>query len=782
MSTGATTSRTLLPPTYVQVCSVFAMGVAGAVLVGWFARIEWLRGLAPGWPTMKVNTAIGVALLGAATWAHARPPLLVRALALGAFAIGMLSGLEWLTGAELGIDELLLRDEASRLAGARPGLMSLASAVGITLVATAILAHSFDARVTAQIAAGSVVLLTMLPMLSYSYEGDALRNLSAFDSMAAHTAISLGALAVAWLLHDGEVGTGRMLGGEAATPRLMRWLGVPLLCGSWLIGLLAIQAQKSGAPAQLTTSVQTVANVVLALTVISFAARALARAEASLARGQGRWALVVDTSPDAILLTDPDDRIEDANPAASRLLGIDGEALVGSKLGDLLPPATAERHERAREASATAWEGFVQHGDTSIPIEVRRGIAPGDPPAHVTILRDVSRRGHLEEQLRRTQKLEAVSQLAGGVAHDFNNLLSVVISYVDLLRQQVPNDPMIRDDLEAIHGAATRGASLSRQLLAFSRQQVLRPTALSISQVVRQLSKVLERTLGEDVSVGISMPDDEWKVWMDAGHFDQILLNLATNARHAMPHGGRLTLEVRNVVLDHEYAASHPEVVPGEHVLISVTDSGEGIPAEVVERIFEPFFTTRLDQGGTGLGLSMCYGIVRQLGGHLLVYSELGKGTCFKIYLPRFVGDDPPPPAVRPRSEAGVQIADVVLLVEDEPGLRTATARLLRRVVGEVEAVGSGDEAEAALRSRGRVDVLISDVVLPGCTGPDVVARLRALQPDLPVVFVSGYSNHAVLRDGSIEADTPFVQKPFTLLELVDGITEALEQAETRNV
>jgi signal transduction histidine kinase/CheY-like chemotaxis protein len=382
----------------------------------------------------------------------------------------------------------------------------------------------------------------------------------------------------------------------------------------------------------------------------------------------------------------------------------------------------------------------------------------------------------LESQLRQAQKMEAVGRLAGGIAHDFNNLLMVIRGQAERTLQDVAADSAVRRSLETINDAADRAAAVTRQLLAFSRQQVLSPQVLNLNQTVGDLQQIIMRLIGEDVTVSFRLQPDLAAVRADPSQIEQVLLNLAINARDAMPNGGALTIATSNATLDEAYVRQHVPAAPGEYVRITISDTGVGMDRDTLARIFEPFFTTKPLGKGTGLGLSTAYGIVKQSGGYIWAYSELNLGTTFKIYLPAVaaVKDEPAAPRakVTPKRVAGTE---TILLAEDEEGVRELLEEVLGRNGYTVLTASSGAEAvQISEFYEGEVHLLVTDVVMPGMSGPDVASRLRARRPGIRVVFLSGYTDDALAAKGGLAAGEHFLQKPFSASELVQLIRQAL--------
>ncbi|MDF3071280.1 MAG: multi-sensor hybrid histidine kinase [Polyangiaceae bacterium] len=390
------------------------------------------------------------------------------------------------------------------------------------------------------------------------------------------------------------------------------------------------------------------------------------------------------------------------------------------------------------------------------------------------LLSDITQRKELEQSLRQAQKMEALGQLTGGIAHDFNNILATILANSQFLIDALGDkDPRLADANE-IKLASERAANLTRQLLAFSRKQVLEFRISDLNEVVAGVERMLRRLIGEDIEMSVLLADDLGRAKVDAGQIEQVLMNLAVNARDAMPRGGKLTVETSNAELDAEYQSRHANGDPGRYVVLSVSDSGTGMDAETQRRIFEPFFTTKEQGKGTGLGLATCHGIVTQSGGHIGVYSELGQGSVFKVYLPRV---DPDGVAdqlwTKPKAEPGGQ--ETVLLVEDDPPLRAAVQRMLASQGYRVLAARHGQEAtQLALKHGDEIALLITDVVMPNLSGPEVAKSVKAHVPNLKVLFMSGYTDHAVLRSGELNAAVNFLQKPFSSHALTRKVREAI--------
>ncbi len=400
----------------------------------------------------------------------------------------------------------------------------------------------------------------------------------------------------------------------------------------------------------------------------------------------------------------------------------------------------------------------------------------GAPCGFRGIFRDITDRRRLEEQLRQAAKMEAIGQLAGGIAHDFNNILTAIIGYSENLSQSIPEDAPYRDKALRINRAAIRAANLTRHLLAFSRKQVLDLKSLDLNGLILNFEKMLKPLIGEHIEIVMELSPSAGTVMCDAGQVEQILLNLAVNARDAMPTGGKLVIETANVYLDEEYARTHSEVKAGAYVMFAVSDTGSGMDCATISRIFDPFFTTKTREKGTGLGLSTTYGIVKQHQGHISVYSELTRGTTFKIYLP--LAPDKGPMEIRdPPVISQIRGSETILVVEDEDLVRELTSEALQALGYTV--LEAGDPAQAKKIGemyKGGLHLLLTDVVLPQMDGKRLFGELSPLFPDMRVLYVSGYTQNAIVHHGVLDVGVQFLQKPFTMDALAKKVREVLDE------
>jgi signal transduction histidine kinase len=393
----------------------------------------------------------------------------------------------------------------------------------------------------------------------------------------------------------------------------------------------------------------------------------------------------------------------------------------------------------------------------------------------LTVFQDVTEQRRAAAEASQWQRLAAIGRLTGGVAHDFNNLLSAILSYNEFVRNTIPPDSPARRDVDEIHLAATRAAALTQQLLAFGRKQLLQPRVILLNDLIRNLEGMLRRLIGEDIEIVTQLDPELGRVNADPVQMEQVLVNLAVNARDAMPHGGRLVIETANVVLDESYAREHAAVEPGRYVRLTVSDNGVGMDKETLSHIFEPFFSTKAGGQGTGLGLATVYGIVKQTGGHVWAYSEAGVGATFKVYLP-LVDAPMSVSATGNTGEHGVPGNETLLLVEDEAPVRQVFTRSLESRGYRVFAAANAMEAlELYAQHRDEIDLVVSDLVMPGMSGRDLVDRLHAIDPRLRVLYVSGYTDDGVVLHGVLESKLPYLQKPFTPLALANKVREVLD-------
>ena len=477
------------------------------------------------------------------------------------------------------------------------------------------------------------------------------------------------------------------------------------------------------------------------------------------------------------------------NPAAARMLGWEPEELIGKAQHPIIHHTKADGTTCSEEGCpiyAALTDGavrpaaddlFWRKDGSSFPVEyVSTPTREGDKVVGaVVVFKDITERRQLEAQLRQAQKMEAVGRLAGGIAHDFNNLLTIITGYSQLLLDRHTSGEELQEQIGEIKKAGNRAAALTRQLLAFSRKQVLTPRVVDLNIIIANVEKLLCRLIGEDIELKIAQAPELGRVRADPDQIEQVLLNLAINARDAMPHGGKLTIETANATLDASYPRVNRPVEPGQYVLLAVSDTGSGMSEEIKAHVFEPFFTTKEKGKGTGLGLAMVYGIVKQSGGYIWVYSELNRGTTFKIYLPFVEGaaenfETPKLPVGVPKG------SETVLLVEDEDAVRSLVRGILESSgYAVIEASRPEEALILSQRHEGSIHLLVTDVVMPEMSGSELAKRLEFVFPDMKVLYVSGYTDEAIVHHGVLEPGTAFLQKPFTPDSLAWKVRQVLD-------
>ncbi len=515
------------------------------------------------------------------------------------------------------------------------------------------------------------------------------------------------------------------------------------------------------------------------------------RAEEALRKSEAKFQDLFDEAPVGYQEIDSEGRIIRINRTELDMLGYTAEEMFGRYVWDFITDEGSRQKVRGKLAgtiaSGIAFERPFQRKDgTTFPAVMQDRVlrnSEGKITGIRATVQDVTERRRteeekalLQEQLRQSQKMEAIGKLAGGVAHDFNNLLTVIHGYSELMLNSLDQESRLRQDVQEIINASERASSLTRQLLAFSRKQVLQPKVLDLNAHVSNMDKMLRRMIGEDVELVTLLTKDLGRIKADPGQIEQAILNLAVNAKDAMLSGGKLTIETANVKLDENYARSRIGVTPGDYVMLSMSDTGVGMAPETKERIFEPFFTTKEKGKGTGLGLSTVYGIVQQSGGNIWVYSEPGLGTTFKIYLPRIEeGTESLRPAAI--STKCLQGSETILLVEDEEMVRKLACTVLEKNGYTVLEASNGDEALDVVQGRNGnpIHLVVTDVVMPGMSGRQLADRLVSLRPEIKILYMSGYTDDAIVHHGVLDPGIAYIQKPFTPDALASKVRDILD-------
>ena len=558
------------------------------------------------------------------------------------------------------------------------------------------------------------------------------------------------------------------------------WLGVPLKTPTATIGVLVVQHyQNDNAYDQRDLEFLESVGGHIALAIER------RRAEEELRRNESILRLLFEQNPLPIWLYDVDTlRFLRVNQAAVNLYAYTQGEFERMTIPEIHPKPQREavydyvkRNHRATEEHVF-WLHETKDGRTFEVEIISHELSYAGKRVRLVVAQDISERRHLESQLRQAQKMEAVGRLAGGVAHDFNNLLMVIKGHTELLLNVLDSSDHLARKIEQIDRSADRATALTRQLLAFSRRQVLQPQVINVNSIVEEMGKLLPRLIGEDIELLIRADEKLGSIRADASQMEQVIMNLAVNARDAMPNGGKLVIETANAEIDHGFTSSHPLMKPGSYVQLVVSDNGTGMDAETQAHIFEPFFTTKEKGKGTGLGLATVYGIVKQSGGFIWVYSEVGKGSSFKIYLPRVEQQEEHTGAPRPTAELPMG-SETVLLVEDEQDVREIAREFLESGGYRVIEAKDGSEAiDLAGQNRGKIQLLVTDMVMPGMTGQELAVRMQMEHPGLYVIFMSGYSEHAATEMANADPSVRLLTKPFSRTALLRAAREAIQGEE----
>ncbi|RLC27079.1 MAG: hypothetical protein DRH21_00225 [Deltaproteobacteria bacterium] len=501
----------------------------------------------------------------------------------------------------------------------------------------------------------------------------------------------------------------------------------------------------------------------------------------ALQESEERLKTTLDSIQTGIVVIDAETHIiVDANPAAIRMIGAPKEQIIGQVCHKYICPAEKGKcliTDLGQKVDNSEHILLMANGKKVPILKTATTIFLGGKQCLLDSFVDITEKKKLEAQLAQSQKMEAVGTLAGGIAHDFNNLLTVIIGNADFALMDVIKDKSLRNGIEEIKKAGKRAASLTSQLLAFSRKQVIKPEVIDLNKGINETKNMLKRTIGEHIEFLTVLKPELWKVYADSGQINQIIMNLVVNARDAIPQGGKLTIETANAVLDKNYFREHGiKETPGHYVMLAVSDTGSGMDKETQKHIFEPFFTTKEVGKGTGLGLSTVYGIVKQNNGFFWVYSEPGKGTTFKVYLPKVKGDAEP--EEKEQTPVGdLSGSEIVLIVEDDDGLRKFAQEVLQSYGYRVIVAENGENALRVSKDHADpIHLLLTDVVMPKMGGKELAERLQPLYPQIKVIYMSGYTDNAIVRHGILELDLNFLEKPFTPKGLALKVREALDE------
>jgi two-component system, cell cycle sensor histidine kinase and response regulator CckA len=786
-------------------CSAYALIALGlSVFLGWIAQIGVLVTVLPGRIPMKPNTALGFICAGVALLLLKRPVSTPWSRAAGMFAslqvigVGSLTLIEYLFHHTLGIDQLFFRDYVQN---PYPGRMAHITALNFALTGWSLFllsASEKQARWPQLLSLLSGFSAT-LGMIGYLYGVPALYGSIHYTSMALHTGLGFILLSAA-ILHSRpslgvmQVVTANNAGGWLARRVLPAAVIVPICLGAvYAHNSLPDAARRLAFPCFII--VQVVFFVALVWT-LSFLLNRIdtqkAMAEIALERAEQlheqKYRKMFEEAVIGIFQSTREGKLLSVNPAMASMLGYGSPQEMTTSITDIANQLYADAHRRDEFVALMEEHGAVRNFEcqlyrrdtTSIWVSADV-VAVHEHDATVRyqgVITDITQRKLLEEQLAQSQKMEAVGRLAGGVAHDFNNAIGVIIGYTALLGERLAADQKAVHYSEQIKKAGHQAASLTRQLLAFSRKQVVQPAVLELNAVVTDTEKMLRRLIGEDINLTVNLGFDLGHIQADRGQIEQVLMNLAVNARDAMPQGGKLVIETLNSRLDATAVTQHSTAKPGDYVVLSVSDTGCGMDKEIQSHLFEPFFTTKPLGKGTGLGLSTVYGIVTQNNGYIWVYSEPGKGARFKIFFPRT--DQPTTPQMT-ATDTITEGSETILLVEDDDAMRELTCHSLESSGYKVLGAANGEQAiQAAGSEYGPIHLLLTDVVMPGISGRQLATSLVAYRHETKVLYMSGYTADLVADHGVLETSICVLEKPFTkenLLRSVRGLLDGTGRA-----
>jgi two-component system cell cycle sensor histidine kinase/response regulator CckA len=786
--------------TEVRCAGYLLVSLGAVVLVGWLTRISPLLTVLPGRIAMKPNTALGFLCAGVSILMlmrrnyGRRQRLVGLAFAAIVFALGLLTIIEYGLHVDLRIDQLLFKDPWQWL---YPGRMAPISAINFCLVGLSLFLLSLSPKQARwpQILSLLTGLSALLAIVGYLYGVPLLYGSVRYTSMALHTGVGFLLLSVS-ILHC-RPSSGLM--SAVNNPYVGGWLARRLIPFATLVpiglGAVCIYSRQSLADIRLALAFLILSQAVLFVALIwTLAARlnrfeidkdsiatALHKSEEQL---EQNYRSLFQEALIGLFQTTPDNKFINVNPAMASIFGYESPQQMISAITDISKQVYVDPDRREQMKRLLEQDGVVQHFECQlfrkdgskiwISTSARAVTQGGKIVRYDGTFEDITERKLLEDQLRQAQKMEAVGQLAGGVAHDFNNAIGVIVGYSALLKDGLSSNETLNRYADEIDKAGHRAASLTRQLLAFSRKQVIQPTVVDLNALVAETEKMLRRLIGEDIELVLVRTPGLGRTRLDVGQVDQILMNLAVNARDAMTSGGKLVIELSNAELDETNLARRSYAKPGSYVMLSVSDTGCGMDKETQNHIFEPFFTTKGPGQGTGLGLSTVYGIVKQSEGYIWVYSEPGKGTTFKIYFPRI--EAAAEPIKRVDASEIPRGSETILVVEDDEAMRALTRTCLESGGYSVLDVSNGEAAiRAVTENGGAIHLMVTDVIMPGISGRQLAESVLLVRPKMKVLYISGYTADLIARQGILEKQVALLEKPFTKGALLRKVREILD-------
>ena len=790
----------LRSPAFARVSGFLLVGLGFSVLLGWMAGIQSLLTVFPGYIAMKSNTAIcfmcaGIALLSLTHPATRRSRAAGLIAASIVLATGLLTVMEYLLHLHLALDQLLFRDP---LPYPFPGRMAHITALNFCLSGAGLLLLliSENQAKWTQLLSLLTGFSATLAIIGYLYGVPLLYGSTEYTSMALHTGVGFLVLSAAMLHCRPTLGPMAVVISPYAGGWLARRLLPAAVIVPTLLGAVYLRGPASHTNGRLALALLMVAQILLFVLLVWALAYLLNHMQKEKEEAQKalrhseelheeRYRTMFEGAIVGMFQSTPDGRFLRVNAAMAQMFGYSSPEDMIAGITAISTQVFVDAERSAEFVSLMREQGAVQNfelqahrknGTTMwISANVRAVRENGEIVRYEGTNSDITERKGLEEQLAQAQKMEAVGRLAGGVAHDFNNAIGVIVGYGALLKDRVESDAKAGNYIDQIVKAGQRAASLTRQLLAFSRKQVIQPAVLDLNAVVSDTDKMLSRLIGEDIKMTVNLAHDLGAIKADRGQIEQVLMNLVVNARDAMPQGGKLIIETQNAELDQSAVGPHPYAKPGDYVVLSVSDTGCGMNKETQAHIFEPFFTTKALGKGTGLGLSTVYGVVKQNEGYVWVYSELGQGARFKVYFPRIAATVQPTTA-SPDTMTSPGGVETILLVEDDDTMRELTRRCLVSAGYAVISTPNGEAAiQAASEHRGPVHLLLTDVVMPVISGRQLAESLAAYRPETRVLYMSGYTADLIADHGVLASIIVLLEKPFTKEDLLRCVRRVLD-------
>ncbi len=776
------------------------------VLLGWQFNILTLQHILSGLPKMTPNTAVGFILSGLSLSLYSWDAQLIKnknhqrrlaqILAILVMLLALQTVGEYLFNWDIGIDQLLYADAVNAAQTSIPGRPSPHTAAAFSFIGFALILIYKDSphrHWLAQYCTLTALFIALLALVGYIFRISYFFRISSDIGMALHTATTFLILGIGILLLNPDRGFMTIIVANNAGGKIARRLLLIAVLVPVIVGIVSIFGERAGLfSVNFVPILLTVLNIYIYSGAVWWIARSLNQTEAqrqqieeTLRLNEERTRLIIESALDAVVTINSNSIIIGWNSQAEMIFGWSRQEALGKSLDIILPHQYREAHHQGMRYFLKTNEGpllnqrfeitALHREGTEFPVELAISPIPmQNGVVFSAFIRDITQRKRLESQFLQAQKMEAVGQLTAGIAHDFNNLLTVITINAQFMQIHLPEEGLLYSKLDNILKAGTGTANLIRQLLIFSRKQITAPKTIDLNTVITEMNQLLERVIGENIEVTLQLTPNLWPIKVDPAQMEQIVVNLVVNARDAMPMGGKLIVETKNIVLTDMNSVNFIDLQPGEYILLTVSDTGVGMNKEVQTRLFEPFFTTKAVGKGTGLGLATVYGIVMQNNGHISVYSEERKGSSFKIYLPRSQGSVEPTKSPSPLREAEGG-HETILIVEDDPNIRKIIKDILQEKNYTVIDAEDGETAlHFAAQHSGAINLLLTDVIMPGMSGKALAKKLIKKYPHLKIIYMSGYSEEIISHHGILESGIVLLEKPFSLADMLHKIREVL--------